>query len=309
MPMSEHHFETVEFVAKHVGERLDKALAARLVQLSRAQIQNLIRDGLVTVNERVVKASYRVEDGERVAVQIPVQDAADAVPQPESIALNVLYEDDHVAMIDKPAGMVVHPAYGHRSGTLVNAILGRWPQIAAVDGPERAGIVHRLDKETSGVIIIAKSAESLANLRTQFKARSVTKRYIALVEGMLDTPEGIIDAPIGRDPNQRKRMAVIRDGREAVTEYHVLEAYADHSLIEVFPKTGRTHQIRVHMAFIGHPVVGDTVYGRRKQRIKMKRHFLHAATIAIAHPVTGEPLNVESPLPVALQDILNKLPR
>lgn len=307
--MSEQHYETVEFVAERVGERLDKALASRLTQLSRAQIQSLIRDGLVTVNDRAVKASYRVEGGERVAVQIPVQDEANVVPQPEAIALSVLYEDDHVAMIDKPAGMVVHPAYGHRSGTLVNAILGRWPQIAAIDGPERAGIVHRLDKETSGVIVIAKTAEALANLRAQFKARSVTKRYVALVEGMPDTPEGIIDAPIGRDPNQRKRMAVIRDGREAVTEYHVLETYADHSLIEAFPKTGRTHQIRVHMAFIGHPVVGDTVYGRRKQRIRMKRHFLHAATIAIAHPVTGEPVIVESPLPVALQDVLNKLPR
>lgn len=307
--MSEQQYETVVFVAEHVGERLDKALAVRLTQLSRAQIQNLIRDGLVTVNDHAVKASYRVEGGERVAVQIPVQNAADVVPQPEAIALSVLYEDDHVAMIDKPAGMVVHPAFGHRSGTLVNAILGRWPQIAAIDGPERAGIVHRLDKETSGVIVIAKTTEALANLRAQFKARSVTKRYVALVEGMPDTPEGIIDAPIGRDPNQRKRMSVLRNGREAVTEYHVLEAYADHSLIEVFPKTGRTHQIRVHMAFIGHPVVGDTVYGRRKQRVKMKRHFLHAATITIAHPVTGEPVIVESPLPVALQDVLNKLPR
>lgn len=307
--MREQHYETVEFIVKHVGERLDKALAARLTQLSRAQIQNLIRDGLVTVNDRVVKASYRVEGGEHIVVQILVQSAADVVPQPEAIALNVLFEDDYVAMIDKPAGMVVHPAFGHRSGTLVNAILGRWPQIAAIDGPERAGIVHRLDKETSGVIVIAKTAEALANLRAQFKARSVTKRYVALVEGMPDTPEGIIDAPIGRDPNQRKRMSVLRDGREAVTEYHVLEAYADHSLIEAFPKTGRTHQIRVHMAFIGHPVVGDEVYGRRKQRIKMKRHFLHAATIAIAHPVTGEPVIVESPLPVALQDVLNKLPR
>lgn len=304
--MSEQ-YETVTFTADDVGERLDKVLVARLDQLSRVQAQNLIREGLVTVNDHSVKASYRIEGGESIIVQIPIEDEKTVI-QPEEIPLVVLYEDDQLAVIDKPAGMVVHPSYGHCSGTLVNAILGRWPESVELTGEERAGIVHRLDKDTSGVIVVARTAAALEHLRAQFKARTVRKRYVALVEGMPDTPEGIIDAPIGRDPNQRKRMAVARDGREAVTEFRVLETYAYHSLVEVFPRTGRTHQIRVHMAFIGHPVVGDGVYGRRKQRIKMKRHFLHAASLTIAHPDTGEPLTVESPLPVALQDVLNKLP-
>ena len=305
--MSENYQE-IEFTAQRVGQRLDKALAARFDDLSRVQIQALIRDGLVTVNAGFVKASYRLEAGDVIVVRVPVPEP-ERDPEPEAIPLVILYEDDNLAVIDKPAGMVVHPAYGHTSGTLVNAVLARWPQIAAFDEPERAGIVHRLDKETSGVILIAKTPAVQDYLRAQFKARQVEKQYLALIEGTPDTPEGLIDAPIGRDSKQRKRMTVTRDGREAVTEYHVLEHYANHSLVEVFPKTGRTHQIRVHMAFIGHPVVGDTVYGHRKQRIKMKRHFLHAAAITFALPESGGLLTVESPLPVPLQDVLNKLPR
>ncbi len=300
-------YQDFEFTIQHPGERLDKALAAHFADLSRVQIQSLIRDRLVTVNDGFVKASYRLENGDAIHVRVPVAEKEQA-PQPETIPLVILYEDDNLAVIDKPAGMVVHPAYGHTSGTLVNAVLAHWPQLATIDGPERAGIVHRLDKETSGVILVAKTSAAQDSLRAQFKDRQVEKRYLALIEGLPDTPEGLIDAPIGRDPNQRKRMAVTRDGREAVTEYHVLEHYADHSLVEVFPKTGRTHQIRVHMAFIGHPVVGDTVYGRRKQRIKMKRHFLHAAAITFTLPDKGELITVEAPLPVPLQDVLNKLP-
>jgi 23S rRNA pseudouridine1911/1915/1917 synthase len=233
-------------------------------------------------------------------VNIPLPEE-DQGPQPEAISLEILYEDDSLAVINKPAGMVVHPAYGHTSGTLVNAILAQWPQIVTFSEAARAGIVHRLDKETSGVIAIAKTEAALEHLRAQFKARTVQKRYVALVEGMPDTPDGMIDAPIGRDPNQRKRMAV--------TEFHVLEHYADYSLLEVFPKTGRTHQIRVHLAFIGHPVVGDTVYGRRKQGIRLKRHFLHAAAITFVLPDSGVSVTVEAPLPVGLQNILEKLPR
>jgi 23S rRNA pseudouridine1911/1915/1917 synthase len=307
MQMSET-YRNVEFIAEGAGERLDKALAARFKDLSRVQVQNLIGGGLVTVNARLVKASYRIEGGETIRVRVPVPEEKQE-PKPESIPLGILYEDEHVAVVDKPAGMVVHPAFGHTSGTLVNAVLACWPEIARFSTPDRAGIVHRLDKETSGVILIAKSAEAAENLRAQFKARTVEKRYVALVEGLPQTPEGLIDAPIGRDPDQRKRMAVVRDGREAVTEYHVLENYAYHSLLAVFPKTGRTHQIRVHLAFIGCPVVGDTVYGPRKQRIKMKRHFLHAAAITFLLPGGGNKLTVESPLPPSLQNILDKLPR
>jgi len=305
--MSEQQHD-VEFTVDTPGERLDKVLAARLDQFSRVQIQALIRDGLVTVNGRPAKSSYRVEAGDVIRVSVPVTEA-ESGPEPEAIPLAVLFENDDLAVIDKPAGMVVHPAYGHRSGTLVNAVLARWPSIAAWGEPERAGIVHRLDKETSGVIMVAKTPEALEALRALFKERVVEKRYLALVEGTPDTPDGIIDAPIGRDPNQRKRMAVARDGREAVTEFHVIEQYDEFSLVDVFPKTGRTHQIRVHLAFIGHPVVGDTVYGRRRQRIRMKRHFLHAAAISFPLPGSGEIVTVEAPLPVPLQDILNKLPR
>jgi 23S rRNA pseudouridine1911/1915/1917 synthase len=307
MQMNEIYRE-VEFIAEGASERLDKALAARFEDLSRVQVQNLIGDGLVTVNGRLVKASYRIEGGETIWVRVPVPEEEQQA-KPESIPLEILYEDGHVAVVDKPAGMVVHPAFGHTSGTLVNAVLARWPEIARFSVPDRAGIVHRLDKETSGVILIAKSAEALENLQAQFKARTVEKRYVALVEGMPQTPKGLVDAPIGRDPDQRKRMAVVHDGREAVTEYHVLENYAYHSLLDVFPKTGRTHQIRVHLAFIGCPVVGDTVYGPRKQRIKMKRHFLHAAAITFGLPDGGNRLTVESPLPPSLQNILDKLPR
>ncbi len=303
--MSEN-YETFEFIAEAAGERLDKALAGRLKDLSRVQIQHLIREGLVTINGAATKASYRIVGGETVVVRVPMENDPGA-PQPEDIPLTVLYEDAQLAVIDKPAGIVVHPSYGHKSGTLVNAILARWPQTADFGAVDRAGIVHRLDKDTSGVILVAKTAGVLDHLRAQFKARTVTKRYLALVEGMPKTPEGIVDAPVGRDPNQRKRMAVTRAGREAVTEFRVLETYAYYSLVEIFLKTGRTHQIRVHMAFIGHPVAGDTVYGRRKQRIKMKRHFLHAAQITCVLPDSGEALTVEAPLPVPLQDVLNKL--
>ncbi|MCL4239288.1 MAG: RluA family pseudouridine synthase [Anaerolineae bacterium] len=301
-------FETREIAASGAGERLDKYLAAQFSDLSRAQIQALIRAGQVTVNGAAAKASLRLEGGERVRLLVPVEEEP-AEPGPEAIPLTVLYEDEQVAVVDKPAGMVVHPAFGHQTGTLVNAVLNRWPQIAAFAEPGRAGIVHRLDKETSGVIVIAKTARALESLRAQFRARTISKRYLALVEGLPQTPEGVIDAPIGRDTRQRKRMAVLRDGREALTEFRVMEIFASYSLLEVWPKTGRTHQIRAHLAFIGHPVVGDTVYGRRKQPFTLKRHFLHAAAITLAHPVSGEPLTVESPLPVALQNLLDKLPR
>jgi 23S rRNA pseudouridine1911/1915/1917 synthase len=299
-------FQEVEFVAEGSGERLDKVLVAHFDSFSRAQLQALIHEGLVMVNGRVAKASYRIEGGETIQVKLPVSDQ-DSAPQAESIPLEVLYEDDHLAVVNKPAGMVVHPAFGHTSGTLVNAILGRWPQIAAFSEPSRAGIVHRLDKETSGVILVAKTEQALESLKAQFKKRTVEKTYLALVEGVPDTPEGVINAPIGRDPNMRKRMGVLHDGREAQTEFHVKETYGENSLLELHPKTGRTHQIRVHLAFIGQPVVGDTVYGYRKQKIKISRHFLHAASVSFTLPDTEQRYTVSAPLPDGLQNILDRL--
>lgn len=306
--MSEGYQES-EFIAEGSGERLDKTLAARFAEFSRAQLQNLIHDGAVMVNDKVVtKPAYRIEGGETIRIRLPLPNQ-DAEPKPESIPLDVLYEDQDLAVVNKLAGMVVHPAFGHTSGTLVNAALARWPQIAEFSESGRAGIVHRLDKETSGVILIAKTARALENLREQFKKRTVEKRYLALVEGVPETPDGVVNASIGRDPAQRKRMGVLHTGREAITEFHVVEAFEENSLLEVAPKTGRTHQIRVHLSFIGHPVVGDTVYGYRRQKIKLKRHFLHAASVTFTLPATGQRLTVSAPLPAELQAVLDKLPR
>lgn len=289
-----------------IGERLDKVIAGRLDELSRTHIQQLIKDGLVQVNDAPSKPAYRLEPEDCVSVEVPIEEETPVLP--EDIALNIIYEDDAIAVIDKPAGMVVHPGNANETGTLVNAILARWPQVVAVgDDPERVGIVHRLDKDTSGLVIVALTDEAREDLISQFANRTVEKHYMALTERHPPNDKGRIEAPIARDPRQRKRMAVLRDGREAYTEFQVRDFYGDYALLDVYPKTGRTHQIRVHMAFLGCPIVGDTVYGFRKQRIKMKRVFLHAYRISFDHPVTGERISFESPLPVGLQDILNKL--
>lgn len=295
----------LELTAAEGGERLDRFVADSLPQLSRSAVQRLIKDGEIQVNGQPAKASLRLEAGDRVHVTLPPDDSPDI--RPEAIPLDVLYEDEDLAAVNKPAGMVVHPAYGHTTGTLVNAALARWPEMAAAGGMERAGIVHRLDKDTSGVIVLAKSAAALEALQAQFKARTVHKRYLALVEGVPATPGGLIDAPIGRDQKQRKRMAVRHDGRKAVTRYTLLEDLDSHALLALEPQTGRTHQIRIHLAWLGHPVVGDQVYGFRKQRIKMKRLFLHAAELQVDSPTSGDRLTFEAPLPAGLQNILDKL--
>ncbi|GAB4530811.1 MAG: RluA family pseudouridine synthase [Anaerolineae bacterium] len=296
-----------EFTVETSGERLDKLVASHLGQLSRAQVQTIIKDGMVTVNGAPVKAGVKLRGGEHVVVILNPADST-AETAPEEIPLKVIYEDDDLAVIDKPSGLVVHPAAGHEGGTLVNAILARWPQIAGMEG-ERQGIVHRLDKDTSGLILIAKNDAALNHLMQQFQARTVEKIYVALVETTPKTRTGRIEAPIGRDPKQRKRMAVIPSGKEAVTEFEVIDDNfrEGQALVEFNLMTGRTHQIRVHAAFIGAPVVGDRVYGYRKQRIGLKRNFLHAARISFDHPTTGERMQFESGLPVGLQNLLDKL--
>jgi 23S rRNA pseudouridine1911/1915/1917 synthase len=297
---------------QEIGERLDKVITGHLATLSRVRVQQLIKEGYVTINGAPGKPSHRLEAHEtvtiRLAAHIVTPDAA-ASTLPEPLPLDVIYEDDDLAAINKPAGLVVHPAAGHASGTLVNALLARWPQVARVGGKDRAGIVHRLDKDTSGVLLIAKTEPARLNLMAQFAARQVQKRYLTLVEGTPATPTGEIDAPIGRDPGQRKRMAVVRTGRPAVSIYRVLHVYDGYSLLEVLPRTGRTHQIRVHMAFIGHPVVGDLVYGHRKQRLALDRHFLHAESLTLVAPGSGQPLTVRAPLAADLQTILDHLER
>jgi len=302
--------QTLEFVVQAAGERLDRLVVAQVRDLlSRAQVQALIKAGQVTVNGAQVKPGVKLKGGERVQVIIPAR-VEEGVVQPEAIPLAVLYEDEDIVVIDKPAGMTVHPGVGNETGTLVSALLARWPEIAQADPePKRAGIVHRLDKDTSGLMVIAKHDRARRRLMAQFQSRTVEKTYIALVERAPQTRTGRIDAPIGRDPQQRKRMAVLRGGRPAITEYEVIDnRFRDgRALLRVRLLTGRTHQIRVHLAFIGCPIVGDAVYGFRRQRLKLKRHFLHAAELAFDHPMSGQRLRFQAPLPDGLQEVLAKL--
>jgi len=297
--------ETIRLTADEVGERLDKYVSQEMPALSRSRVQQLIVEGLVTVNGIPVKASYRLQQGDEILARIPPTEEVKLVPQ--RIPLNVVYEDEDLVVVDKPAGMVVHPAHGHQDGTLVNALLGRYPDLP-VDEDNRPGIVHRLDKDTSGLIIAVKNEAARRKLQLQFKEGQVEKTYLALVEGKVEPGRGMIDAPVGRDPRHRKRMAVVRKGgREAVTEYQVLEHLEDYTLVEVRPRTGRTHQVRVHLAFIGHPVVGDTVYGYRKQRLGLKRQFLHAQRLGFHLPSSGEHMALTSELPPDLREVLDRL--
>jgi len=303
--------EILEFTVEAAGRRLDKILVARLPDYSRNQIQTLISEGDVTVDGQAAKPGHKMKGGERIVVRLPQHE--ESIIEPQAIDLNILYEDEAIAVIDKPAGLVVHPGIGQRGGTLVNALLACYPQLVDMQDDPRAqgrmGIVHRLDKETSGLLVTAKHIEALTNLMAQFKARTVEKIYLALLERTPKTMKGIVDAPISRDPKQRKRMGIVNGGKPAVSEFAVVDTqFRDgRCLVRIILQTGRTHQIRVHMAFIGCPVIGDTVYGFRKQRIGLKRHFLHASELAFDHPQTGERLQFKSELPAGLQDVLNKL--
>ena len=297
----------VSFTIEQGDERLDKVVSVHVEDLSRAAAQRLIKTALVTVNGRASRPSYRVQVGDEVAVRVPADVPEQVVP--EDIPLDIIHEDDALLVVNKPAGMVVHPALGHTSGTLVNAVLAHCPQIADVGGLERAGIVHRLDKDTSGLVLIAKDEPTRAALQRQFKRRQVSKTYLALVEGPVEPREGVIEAPVGRDKRQRKRMAVVRRGREARTVYRAIEYFANHTLLEVHPHTGRTHQVRVHLAWLGYPIVGDTVYGRRRQRLLRSRHFLHASRLRFTHPTTGEDVEFKAPLPSKLAAVLRRLRR
>lgn len=301
--------EYIEFTVQNAGDRLDKVIVARLGdRLTRTQIQALIRDGKVQVNGAFVKAGVKLKGGEVISLTIPPP-VQDPTVEPEPIPLTVLYEDADLAVIDKPAGLVVHPGAGNETGTLVNAILARYPEIAQMDYvPKRRGIVHRLDKDTSGVILIARRAPIMQRLMRQFAARTVEKVYLALTEKPPKTNVGRIDAPLARDPYNRKRMKVMRDGKPAVSEFQVIERFKDgKTLLSIKLLTGRTHQIRAHLAFIDCPLVGDTVYGFRKPRLH--RQFLHAAKLCFDHPRTKERLCFESPLPDDLLAYLEVLRR
>lgn len=303
----------ISLTADQGGDRLDRYLAQALPDLSRSQLQRLIDDGFVAVNHvPVAKASTRLATGDEIVVRVPPPAPARAAP--EDIPLNIVYEDADLIVIDKPAGMVVHPAAGHPGGTLVNAVLAHAPDLEGVGDEQRPGIVHRLDKDTSGLIVVAKNDRAHRHLQTQFRDRLAQKFYLALVVGHPPTPVGRIEAPIGRDPKNRQRMAVLPEGnvtaREAITNYQLLESFKTFSLLQAEPKTGRTHQIRVHFTFLGCPLAGDTLYAsRRSAGIKLpglSRHFLHATRLTLQLP-SGETRAFESPLPSDLAGVLAEL--
>ncbi len=289
-------------------QRLDKFLVACLSEFSRSRLQGLIDDGFVRLNGLpVTKSAQMLAPGDEVQVRIPPPVPSALVP--EQIALSVVFENEDLLVIDKPAGMVVHPAAGHATGTLVHAALAHAPELEGIGGEQRPGVVHRLDKDTSGLILLAKNDRAHRWLQDQFRLRKVAKIYQALVDGRPPTPAGRIEAPIGRDTSLRKKMAVVPPGkgREAASEYTTLEIFRHHTLLEVHPITGRTHQIRLHLAFLGCPVAGDTVYGLRKPSLPLGRHFLHAARLTICLPGEAQPRTFTAPLPPELEGILKSL--
>jgi 23S rRNA pseudouridine1911/1915/1917 synthase len=290
------------------SERLDKYLVTCLPEFSRSRIAGLIDDGLVSINAKAAKkAGQKVESGDEIEVRIlPTQSVGLLA---EQIPLDIIFENDELLVVNKPAGMVVHPAAGHGSGTLVNAVLGHEPEMEGIGGEERPGVVHRLDKDTSGLIVLAKNERAHRWLQDQFRLRKVEKTYLALVDGKPPTPTGRVEAPVGRDPSHRKKMAIMPPGkgREAVSEYRTLETFAHHTLLEFHPHTGRTHQIRLHCAFLGCPIVADPIYGHRHATLPLKRHFLHAFQLKIILPGEKKAQVFEAPLPAELERVLDGL--
>ena len=291
------------------GDRVDRAISF-LTGWPRAAVQQLIDDGEVLVDGQTVAKSHRLHEGNVLEILGEPPLESDVRPEPDpAVEVDVRFADDDVVVLAKPAGLVVHPGAGNATGTLVNGLLARFPDIATVGDPMRPGIVHRLDRDTSGLLVVARTQSAYDALVAQLKARTVERVYSALAWGRMTSPRGLIDAPIGRSGARRTRMAVRDAGKPARTEYQVVEAFAEPccSLLECRLETGRTHQIRVHLAAIGHPVVGDGTYGGSREQIPLRRPFLHAATLAFDHPATGERLRFEDPLPAELQAVLTRL--
>lgn len=289
------------------GSRLDRFLAEACGELTRSRLQKLIDQGQVQVNGRAAKASEKLRAGDAVSLTLPEAEPVELVA--EDIPLRVCYEDADLAVIDKPAGMVVHPAAGHAQGTLVNALLFAMDDLSGINGEKRPGIVHRLDKDTTGLIVIAKNDRAHQGLAAQLADHSMHRVYLALAEGRFKQQTGTVTTFMGRDPRDRKRMAVLPQGREAVTDYVVEEAFDQASLVRLRLHTGRTHQIRVHMAYLHHPLLGDPLYGPKKPRLGLERQMLHAQAIHFIHPVTGAALDFSAPPPADFVSTLEKLRR
>lgn len=299
--------ETTIFVVdeKDKGTRIDKYLSEMLEDKSRSFIQGLIEKESIRVNNKVPKSNYKVKSQDEIEVELPEPEVLKV--DPEDIDLDILYEDKDVIVVNKPQGMVVHPAPGNYNGTLVNALLFHCKDLSSINGVIRPGIVHRIDKDTSGVLVIAKNDDSHNFLSAQLKDHSMKREYYAIVEGRLKNDDGVIDKPIGRNKKDRLKMGIVEDGKRAVTHYKVIERYNGYTLIKCILETGRTHQIRVHMASIGFPLIGDPLYGFKRQKFKVEGQVLHAKTLGFIHPSTKEYMEFESDLPEYFQELIEKL--
>lgn len=305
--MNENGLQRLTVSPEDAGVRIDKYLAEQLPDITRSYLQKLLKDGSVQMNGKPVKASTKTAVGAVIALTIPEPEEPEILP--ENIPLDILYEDSDVILINKPKNMVVHPAAGHYTGTLVNALMYHCRgDLSGINGVLRPGIVHRIDKDTTGVLIVCKNDRAHNALAEQLKEHSITRKYHAIVCGNLKEDEGTVDAPLGRHPQDRKKMAIVRSGgKRAVTHYRVLERFGNDTYIECQLETGRTHQIRVHMASLGHPLLGDEIYGRAKSPFKLEGQTLHAMVLGFIHPTTGEYMEFEAPLPEYFEKLLEKL--
>lgn len=293
----------MEVIIKDAGNRLDKALAD-LTELSRSQANEAIKAGTVLVNGKLSKAKYAVKEDDVITYEVPEEEVLEY--KAEDIPLDIIYEDADVAVVNKPQGMVVHPSAGHTSGTLVNALMYHVKDLSSINGVVRPGIVHRIDKDTSGLLMVAKNDKAHNALAAELKDKKSLRKYVAIVHGNLPNDRGVIEAPIGRSDKDRKKQAVTAKGKPAVTRFTVLERFGNYTLVELQLETGRTHQIRVHMAYIGHPVAGDPLYGPRKT-LKGHGQFLHAKTLGFTHPTTGELVEFTAEEPAIFKETLEKL--
>lgn len=296
---------TITIEAEHAGDRIDKALSTIEPEWSRTQISNWIQDGLVKVNGQDVKAKYKVKEGDLIEIDVPEPEPLEVIP--ENLHLDIVYEDEDVIVVNKPRGMVVHPAPGHMTGTLVNGLMYHCKDLSGINGVLRPGIVHRIDKDTSGLLMVAKNDNAHTSLVEQLVNKTVTRKYTALVHGHIPHDKGTIDAPIGRDPKDRQKQAVVDNGKHAVTHFRVLERFGgQYTLVECRLETGRTHQIRVHMNYIGYPLVGDPKYGPKKT-LDFGGQVLHAGVLGFVHPRTKEYMEFQTPLPEDFSTLLEQL--